>query len=63
MSKRLTLKDIAKEFNVSIATVSKAIQDKHDISTTLKQKILAYAAKHNYVPPASARILSGAKQE
>jgi len=59
MTKRLTLKDIAKEFNVSIATVSKAIQDKHDISIELKQKILSYAAKHNYVPNQNALKLKG----
>ncbi len=59
MTKRLTLRDIAKEFNVSIATVSKAIQDKHDISIELKQKILSYAAKHNYVPNQNALKLKG----
>ncbi|CAL2087505.1 LacI family transcriptional regulator [Tenacibaculum sp. 190524A05c] len=59
MGKRLTLKDIAKEFNVSIATVSKAIQDKHDISSDLKKKILAYALENNYVPNQNALKLRG----
>ncbi|MDG2151796.1 MAG: LacI family DNA-binding transcriptional regulator, partial [Polaribacter sp.] len=30
--KRLTIKDIAKEFNVSISTVSKALNDSYEIS-------------------------------
>jgi len=47
---RLTLKNIAEEFNVSIATVSKALKDSDDIGHKTKQKIKAYAKQHNYVP-------------
>lgn len=47
-TKRITLKDIAKEFNVSIATVSKAINDSYEISTKTKSKIQEYAKKNNY---------------
>jgi len=47
---RLTLKNIAEEFNVSIATVSKALKDSDDIGYKTKQKIKAYAKQHNYVP-------------
>jgi len=47
---RLTLKNIAKEFNVSIATVSKALKDSDDIGLKTKQKIKNYAKQHHYVP-------------
>ena len=50
MKSRLTLKNIAEEFNVSIATVSKALKDSDDIGYKTKQKIKAYAKQHNYVP-------------
>lgn len=50
MKSRLTLKNIAEEFNVSIATVSKALKDSDDIGHKTKQKIKAYAKQHNYVP-------------
>ncbi|RNC88650.1 MAG: LacI family transcriptional regulator [Allomuricauda sp.] len=48
--KKITLKDIASEFGVSISTVSKAINDSHEISHSLKDKIQAYAKKHHYKP-------------
>ena len=47
---KITLKKIAAEFNVSIATVSKALNDSHDISTKTKEKIQEYAKKHHYKP-------------
>lgn len=50
MKNRLTLKDIAEEFSVSIATVSKALRDSHDIGIDTKKKIKSFAIKHNYVP-------------
>ncbi len=50
MKTRLTLKNIAEEFNVSIATVSKALKNSDDIGYKTKQKIKAYAKQHNYVP-------------
>ena len=45
---RITQKTIAKEFNVSIATVSKALSDSYEISVGTKTKIRAYAEAHNY---------------
>ena len=48
--KKITLKNIASEFGVSISTVSKAINDSHEISTSLKEQIQAYAKKHHYKP-------------
>ena len=50
MIPKITLKKIAAEFNVSNATVSKALNDSHDISTKTKEKIQEYAKKHHYKP-------------
>ena len=48
--KKLTIKDIAKEFNVSISTVSKALNDSYEISESTKAKIQQYAKENNYKP-------------
>lgn len=61
MKKRITLKDIANEFNVSIATVSKALKDSHEISTKTKDKIQQYAQEHKYKPNSVALSLLNKK--
>ncbi|MBC8768307.1 LacI family DNA-binding transcriptional regulator [Arenibacter sp. BSSL-BM3] len=48
--KKITLKEIAQFFDVSISTVSKAINDSHEISQELKFKIQTYAKEHKYRP-------------
>lgn len=48
--KKITLKEIARFFNVSISTVSKAINDSHEISTELKEKIQRFAKENKYRP-------------
>lgn len=50
MDRGITLKDIARELNVSITTVSKAINNHPDISEKRKKEILDYAKRYNYVP-------------
>ena len=55
--KRLTIKDIAKEFNVSISTVSKALNDSYEISVSTKEKIKKYAKANNYKPNFNALSL------
>ena len=45
-----TIKILAKELNLSVATVSKALRDSHEISSKTKQRVLAVAKKLNYVP-------------
>ncbi|MFC2109126.1 LacI family DNA-binding transcriptional regulator [Bacteroidota bacterium] len=50
MNKRITLKQIAEEFNVSIATVSKALKDSHDIGLNTRIKIQEYAEERGYKP-------------
>ncbi|MBP1838721.1 LacI family DNA-binding transcriptional regulator [Formosa algae] len=61
MKKRTTLKQIAKVFNVSIATVSKALKDSHEISVATKNKIQEYAKNNNYRPNSIALSLLNRK--
>ena len=39
MGKNITMKDIAKEIQVSTVTVSKALSDKEGVSEAVRQKI------------------------
>lgn len=55
--KRLTIKDIAREFDVSISTVSKALNDSYEISVSTKEKIQKYAKENNYKPNFNALSL------
>ena len=55
--KRLTIKDIAKEFNVSISTVSKALNNSYEISTNTKERIQKFAKENNYKPNFNALSL------
>lgn len=50
MKKVTRLKDLAEGLNVSITTVSKALNNHPDISVKRKKEILDYAKKVNYVP-------------
>ena len=50
MIRRITLKEIANELNVSISTVSKSLKDSHEIGIETRQKIKAFAKAHNYRP-------------
>ena len=45
-----TIKDIAKALNISVATVSRALQDKYDVSAETRQKVLDTANQLNYKP-------------
>ncbi|SIS41617.1 transcriptional regulator, LacI family [Zobellia uliginosa] len=50
MKRKITLKQIARELEVSISTVSKALKDSDEISKDTKQKIQAFAKLYNYRP-------------
>jgi len=54
MTKRIGLKDIAEALNVSVTTVSRALNDKFDINPETKKLILAKADELNYRPNAYA---------
>ncbi|RDC61442.1 LacI family DNA-binding transcriptional regulator [Adhaeribacter pallidiroseus] len=47
---KVTLKQIAKRLNLSASTISRALQDSHQISPQTKQKVLELATELNFVP-------------
>ncbi|UZR94832.1 LacI family DNA-binding transcriptional regulator [Chondrinema litorale] len=60
-ARQITLADLAKELNVSSATVSRALKDHPDISLETRQKVKDLAQKLNYRPNTIAQGLR--KQE
>jgi len=50
MKRKITLKQIARELDVSISTVSKALKDSPEISADTKEKVQAFAKLYNYRP-------------
>ena len=56
-SSRATIKDIAKALNVSVATVSRALNESHEIHPVTKDKVLAKAKELRYKPNVQARNL------
>ncbi|WP_282629920.1 LacI family DNA-binding transcriptional regulator [Empedobacter sedimenti] len=63
MRKNLTLKHIAQELNVSISTVSKALNNSSEISKATRQKIQAFAKLYNYKPNSIALSLKNRKSK
>lgn len=63
MRRKLTLKQIARELDVSISTVSKALRDSHEISEDTRQKIKAFAKLYNYKPNNIALSLKNRKSK
>lgn len=55
--KTITIKDIAKECGVGVATVSRALNDHPDINPETKKKIIEVVEKYGFVPNSSARNL------
>lgn len=61
MKRKITLKQIARELDVSISTVSKALKNSAEISDDTKQKIQAFAKLYNYRPNNIALSLKNRK--
>ena len=61
MKRKLTLKQIARELDVSISTVSKALRNSIEISEDTRQKIKAFAKLYNYRPNNIALSLQNRK--
>ena len=53
----VSMKDIAKLCGVSVATVSKALNDYSDVGEATKERIRAVAEEQGYFPNSSARAL------
>lgn len=54
---QVNLKRLAKELNLAVSTVSRALSDSYDISEETKKKVLALAKELNYQPNPLARSL------
>ena len=54
----MNMKDIAKELGISVATVSRAINNSDNINPETKKKVLEFVEKSGYTPNAIARSLS-----
>ncbi len=50
MKRKITLKHIARELDVSISTVSKALKNSEEISRDTKERVQAFAKLYNYKP-------------
>lgn len=61
MKPKLTLKQIARELDVAVSTVSKALRDSDEISVDTRQKIKAFAKLYNYKPNNIALSLKNRK--
>lgn len=57
MENRITLKELAKLLNVSISTVSKALNDSPEISTETQKRVKELAELNHYVPNMMAQNL------
>ena len=57
----ITMKDIARELGVSVATVSRALKDSTRISAEKREEIKRYAREHNFFPNIIAESLRKSK--
>jgi len=55
MKKGVTIKDIAKKLNMSVSTVSKALNNDASISALTKERVHQLAKEWNYIPNEAAR--------
>lgn len=61
MRKKVTLKQIAKELDISISTVSKSLKNSTEISEDMRLKVQAFAKLYNYKPNLIALSLKNRK--
>lgn len=57
----ITMKDIAREFGISVATVSRALNDSPSISQERRDAIQQYARDHHFTPNSIAKDLRNTK--
>jgi LacI family transcriptional regulator len=61
--KNMNIRQLAKELNLSVSTVSKVFNDSHEISEETKKRVLEVAEKMNYTPNPYASSLRGRKSK
>ncbi|MCH5309511.1 MAG: LacI family DNA-binding transcriptional regulator [Prevotella sp.] len=59
----MTMKDIARELGVSVATVSRALKDSHRISEERRKAIQQYAREHNFYPNSIGEALRHSRMQ
>ena len=59
--KRSTIVSIAKQLNISTATVSRALNNKGNVKESTRERVLEAAREFNYIPNQLARSLQNAK--
>ena len=57
MRRTVTLRDLAAELGVSIATISKALKNHPDISDSRREQVLELVQKKDYIPNQAAKSL------
>ena len=62
-NKKTNIKDLAKKLNLSVSSVSRALNGHKNISEKTKTKILKLAKKYNYSPDLSAKRLASKKPD
>ncbi len=60
---KITIRELAKSLNLSIASVSKALKDSHEISAATKKKVVDMAHQLNYIPNPYASSLRKKKSK
>jgi LacI family transcriptional regulator len=55
------IKDIAEQLGVSVATVSRALNDKPGVADDLRRRVIEMAAELDFTPNMAARSLNGAR--
>lgn len=61
MSKKLTIREIAQQANVSHTTVSRVLNDNPNVRPETRDRVLAVVRAHNFVPNPRARAFSSNK--
>ncbi|HEY9007897.1 LacI family DNA-binding transcriptional regulator [Ohtaekwangia sp.] len=59
----VTIKKIAKDLQLAVSTVSKALSDSHEISAETKARVFEYAARLDYIPNPYASSLKKGKSK
>ncbi|MCM4157808.1 LacI family DNA-binding transcriptional regulator [Gramella sp. AN32] len=57
MSGKVTMKELSKSLNLSVSTISKALNNSPEISEATVNKVKEFAALNNYIPNMAARNL------
>ncbi len=53
----MDIRELARHLGLSIGTVSRALNDRKDVSPATRQRVVEAAAKHGYIPNQSGRTL------